>query len=181
MNEKIRAAIISALLLAFCSFGAQAEGWYIGGGAAISNLGDDLDDDIDQGFGFAFSAGYGATSLFGIEVLLSSTIHEEDITDDWVLNDTLMLGAKFNFGDGGFRPYVVGGISANAVDFDNFDEITGDGTYWGIGADIFINAKHAINVSYRINDWEGDDDLFDYDVSNKMLTVAYNFHFSGIE
>ncbi len=89
-----------------------------------------------------------------------------------------MLGGKFSFGDGGFRPYVTGGISKNSVDFENFDEITGDGTYWGIGADIFINQNHVINVSYRLNDWEGDDSVFDYDVSNKMLTVSYNFYFA---
>jgi len=164
--------------MAFSSFSAQAEGWYLGGGAVTSNLEDDLDDDISQGFGAAFSAGYSVNDLFGIEFLLSSAIHDEDITDGYVINDTFMVGGKFSFGGEGFRPYVAGGISRNTVDFENFDEITGDGVYWGIGADIFINQNHVINISYRLNDWEGDDSVFDYDVRNKMLTVAYNFYFT---
>jgi len=164
--------------MVFSSFNAQAEGWYLGGGAVTSNLEDDLDDEISQGFGFVFLAGYSTGDLFGIEFLLSTAIHEEDVTDGDLSNDTIMLGGKFSFFGPTFRPYVAGGISNNSVDFDNFDEVTGDGTYWGIGADIFINQNHVINVSYRLNDWEGDDSVFDYDVSNKMLTVAYNFYFT---
>ncbi len=144
-----------------------------------SNLEDDLDEDISQGFGLAFSAGYSANDLFGIELLLSLVSHDEDITDGYVLNDTFMVGGKFSFGGESFRPYAAVGISRNSVDFENFDEITGDGTYWGIGADISINQNHVINISYRLNDWEGDDSVFDYDVSNKMLTVAYNYYFSS--
>ena len=164
--------------MVFSSFNAQAEGWYLGGGAVTSNLEDDLDDEISQGFGFVFLAGYSTGDLFGIEFLLSTAIHEEDVTDGDLSNDTIMLGGKFSFFGPTFRPYIAGGISDNSVDFDNFDEVTGDGTYWGIGADIFINQNHVINVSYRLNDWEGDDSVFDYDVSNKMLTVAYNFYFT---
>ena len=178
MNQKLRLATITLFLMASSSFNAQAEGWYLGGGAVTSNLEDDLDDEISQGFGFALVAGYSTGDLFGIEFLLSTAIHEEDVTDGDLSNDTIMLGGKFSFGGPTFRPYIAGGISDNSVDFDNFDEITGDGTYWGIGADIFINQNHVINVSYRLNDWEGDDSVFDYDVSNKMLTVAYNFYFT---
>lgn len=165
--------------MAFSSFSTQAEGWYVGGGAVSSNLEDDLDEGINQGFGPAFIGGYSVNDFFGVEVLLSLTDHDEDVTDGYVINDTFMVGGKFSFGRENFKPYAAVGISRNSVDFENFDEITGDGTYWGIGADIFINQNHVINISYRLNDWEGDDSVFDYDVSNKMLTVAYNYYFNS--
>ena len=179
MYRKFWLAGVFSFLALFASTGAHAEGWYVGGGAATSNLEDDLDEDISQGFGFAFSAGYSANELFGLEVLLSSTAHDEDVTDGYLINNTLMLGGKFSFGRDTFRPYVAGGISLNSVDFENFEDIDGDGIYWGFGADIFINQNHDINVSYRFNDWDGDDSVFDYDVGNKMITVAYNFYFAG--
>ena len=179
MNSKIRILLLTFLCFTGGSFSAHATGWYVGGGAMTSNLEDDLDDEISQGFGFAVIGGYRATEIIGIELIYSSTVHDEDVSDGYLFNDTFMLGGKFSFGGERFKPYVALGITRNWVDFENFEDITGDGTYWGAGADIFINQNHAINVSYRLNDWDGDDDLFDYDVSNKMLSVAYNFYFTG--
>ena len=177
MNQKLRILVTASFLMIFSSFSVQADGWYLGGGTVSANLEDDDVDEINRGYGAAFNAGYRASDLFGIEILLSSTIHDEDITDGDVFSDTLMVGGKFSFGGDDFRPYVVAGISQNTIEFDNFDDIDGDGTYWGIGADVSISQKHVINISYRLNDWEGDDSSFDYDFSNKMFTIAYNFYF----
>lgn len=179
MKRKLWLPIFFSAVAVLASDNARAEGWYVGGGAVTSNLEKDLDEDISQGFGIAFSGGYSANELFGLELLLSSSVHDEDRRDGYLLNDTLMLGGKFSFGRAAVRPYVAAGISLNSVEFEYFRDIDGDGFYWGVGADIFINQHHDINVSFRLNDWEGDASTRDYDVRNRLITVAYNYYFSG--
>jgi len=89
-----------------------------------------------------------------------------------------MIGAKYSFSSSQVQPYIAGDLTLNSVEFDEFDTISGEGVYWGIGADILISENHAISVSYRVSEWDGEDDVFDYDVSNSYFGVAYNFRFS---
>ena len=72
------------------------------------------------------------------------------------------------------------GGSVQSVDFDEFDTISGEAVYRGIGADFLISKNHAINFTYRVSDWDEADDVFDYDISNSYIGVACNFRFSPL-
>lgn len=177
------------VLLAAFSLPAQARGWFLGGGIVGASFEKDLDD-IDNGGGITFSGGFQYGDSWSAEILAGGTYHEGDIFEDDTLQSFIMTGAKFSLGSEGFRPYGVIGFSWNRLafgdiddvdeveDLDDFDTISGLGYYFGIGADIFVARQHAINIGYRSNRWNGDNDNTDYDVRSDMFSIAYNFYFS---
>ena len=157
---------------------SQAGNWYVGGGLQGVSFEDDLEA-IDSAVGITFSGGYRSDELISAELLAGSSYHEDAFLGEDVEQFSIMGGAKISFGSDSFQPFVSAGISLNVVDIDHFDEITGAGLYWGIGADIFVADQHAINVGFRSNSWDGENDDFDFDVKTETLTIAYNFHFSN--
>jgi opacity protein-like surface antigen len=184
---------IFTILLVFALSGfthqAQAGAWHLGGGVQWVEFGDDLDL-VDEGFGVIFSAAYQQNDIFSLDIQLGSSAHEtvidDDDYDDYDFYDDddynfygyAMIGGKLSFSPGKVQPYVTVGISFHSIDFDEFDTVSGEGAYWGIGADFLITPNHAINASYRESDWDGEDDIFDYDVNNSYLGIAYNYRFS---
>jgi len=188
--------ILLVLALSGFTHQAQAGAWRLGGGLQWVEFGDDLDL-VDEGFGVIFSAAYQYNDIFSLDFQLGSSAHEtviDDDDDDYYFYDDddyyfyddddynfygyVMIGGKFSFSPGKVQPYVTVGISLHSIDFDKFDTVSGEGTYWGIGADVLITPNHAINVSYRESDWDGENDNFDFDVNNSYLAVAYNYRFS---
>jgi len=175
----MRFRIVSSLLLcAAIGFtqAAQAGAWRLGGGGQSVGFGDDLDD-VDRGFGAYFSGAYQVDNI-SLDLQLGSSVHDEIRADELAFYAYAMVGAKFSLPLNQFQPYITAGLTFNSVDFDEFDTISGEGVYWGIGSDILISNNHAINVSYRVSDWDGEDDVFDYDISNSYFGVAYNFRFN---
>jgi opacity protein-like surface antigen len=156
---------------------AKAEGWQIGGGGQYVEFGDDLDD-VDSGFGAIFSAAYHQSRFLGFDFQVGLSGHEEDIEDGDVAYVYGMAGLKLLLAAGDVKPYLAAGISFHSVGFEEFDTISGEGLYYGIGLDIGVAPRHAINISYRVSDWDGEDDVFDYDIENGYLGVAYNFRFT---
>lgn len=156
---------------------ALASGWQLGGGGQYVEFDDDLDD-VDSGFGIIFSAAYQQSRYLGFDFQVGLSAHEEDRADEDAGYAYGMAGIKFLLASGEVVPYLTAGISVHSVAFDEFDTISGEGIYYGIGAEIKLASRHAINISYRFSDWDGDDDDFDYDVNNTYLGVAYNFHFT---
>lgn len=154
---------------------AQAD-WRLGGGAQWVGFDDDLED-VDSGFGLIFSAAFQANDLVALDLQLGSSVHDENLADEFAFYGYAMVGGRLVFSNGNLQPYVALGLSFNTVDFDEFDTISGRGVYWGLGADVLISQNHSINVSYRVSDWDGEDDVFDYDVSNTYLGGAYNYRF----
>ena len=109
---------------------------------------------------------------------LGSSVHDENLADEFAFYGYAMVGGRIVFSSGSVQPYLTLGLTLNSVDFDEFDTISGEGVYWGVGADFLISQNHSINFSYRASDWNGEDDVFDYDVGNTYFGVAYNFRFS---
>lgn len=179
MNRKYRVAIFAFLLLAGVSQPSGAQGWYVGGGAQIVQLKGDLDF-VTTGFGPGFSAGYRLNDLFSIDVQFGVTIHDDSslFVDDITVHDSLLVGGKFSFGSDTFKPYIVAGFARHNVDFEFFQSIDGNGTFWGVGGDIFLTKNHVLNISFRKSDWDGEDTVFKYDITSEIFTVAYNFYFS---
>ena len=180
--------ILLLITLAGFTQQSQAGAWRLGGGVQWVEFEDDLEL-VDEGFGVIFSAAYQQNDIFSLDIQLGSSAHEtvlDDDDDDYYFYDDdeynyygyVMIGGKFSFSTSKVQPYVTVGISLHSIDFDKFDTISGEGIYWGIGSDILITPNHAINVSYRVSDWDGEDDFFDYDISNSYLGVAYNYRFS---
>jgi opacity protein-like surface antigen len=155
---------------------SQAGNWYVGGGLQGVSFEKDLDE-IDDAAGITFSGGYHSDGLISGELLAGSSYREDGYQNEDVEQFSVLLGAKIPFGEDSFRPFVSAGISLNVVDVDSFDEITGAGFYWGVGADIFVADRHAINIGYRSNTWDGENDNYDFDVRTETLTVAYTYHF----
>jgi hypothetical protein len=176
----MRIALISMLPVLFFIVGltqpSQAANWYVGGGLQGVSFEDDLEA-IDSAVGLTFSGGYHSDGLISAELLAGSSYHEDAFQDEDVDHFSILGGAKISFGDDSFQPFISSGISLNLVDIDHFDEITGAGFYWGIGADIFVAVRHAINIGYRSNSWDGETDDDDFDVKTETLTIAYTFHF----
>lgn len=164
------------LLVACLAPPAQAGNWYVGGGLQGVAFEEDLDE-IDSAVGVTFSGGYHSDGLISGELLVGSSYHDDAIQGEDVEHFNALVGAKIPFGNDVFRPFVSAGISLNVVDIDHVDEITGAGFYWGIGADIFVAAQHAINIGYRSNTWDGENDDYNFDVRTETLTIAYAFHF----
>ncbi|MCP4331978.1 MAG: porin family protein [Gammaproteobacteria bacterium] len=180
------------LLVFLATFSAQSQaegGWFLGGGVDFVGFKDDLKD-IDDGVGFTFSGGYRFNDNWSAELLAGGSYHDADDLDDDTLQTHIMGGAKYSIGGDSFKPYGVVGFSWNRLafgdvedvdeidDLRDFDTISGLGLYAGIGADIFVARAHAINVGFRTNRWNGDNDNTDYDVREDMFSVAYNFHFN---
>lgn len=166
--------------LIFTGFTQQsfAEGWYVGGGIVKASFEDDLQS-IDSGNGLAFNGGYGFNENFSVDLLSGVSIHDGSIFTGNIAQSFVMGGGKFSFGSDTFRPYLLAGISLHFVDFEFFTEsITGNGIYWGVGADIFVSKQGALNFSLRSSDWDGEDSLLDYNVTTEVVTFAYNFYFS---
>jgi opacity protein-like surface antigen len=155
---------------------SHAGNWYVGGGLQGVAFEDDLEE-IDSAVGITFSGGYHSDGLISGELLAGSSYHEDAFQDEDVEHFSVLVGAKIPFGDDAFRPFISSGISLNVVDIDHFDEITGAGFYWGVGADIFVADRHAINIGYRSNTWDGENDDYDFDVRTETLTIAYTYHF----
>ncbi len=176
---KIRYAFVVILcsLLLFAGSNGWAAGWYLGGGIESVSFDDDLEG-IDDGSGLVFSFGYRFSSLFALDGLWGASIHDEDAAGGEAAQGNLLGGVKLIFSDKQFQPYVTAGLSGHAVDFDFFEEITGGGFYWGLGADIFVADKHAIGIGYRSSSWDGEDRVFDYDVTTQIFTIVYNYHFT---
>lgn len=178
MNSKIFASLVSLVLLASTSYQAHAEGWYVGGGGQTVSFGDDLES-IDNGIGFLFSGGYDFDSHFGVELMSGASFHDDGITfNGYATHSYVLTGGKLSLGNDSFSPYLVAGISLHVVDFEFFEEISGSGIYFGIGADIAISDQSKLNISFRRSNWDGEDSVFDYDVTTNMFTVAYNYYFS---
>ena len=171
---KIRILIAICLLWLFCA--PAMASWQIGGGPVLVSFDDDLSD-VDTGFGGLFSAAYQHSDLFAFDFAVGGSIHEEDLQNEDAFYSFILVGGKLTFVEGDTRPYVTFGISLNYIDFDEFEEIDGDGLYFGIGADFLIRESHSVNVSYRVNEWDGEDDVFDYDIETGYLFGAYNFRF----
>lgn len=170
--------VFSLLLCAVFGFAqpSQAGAWRLGGGGQSVGFGDDLDD-VDRGFGVFFSGAFQHGSI-SLDLQLGSSGHDENRADELAFYSYAMIGAKYSFSSSQVQPYIAGDLTLNSVEFDELDTISGEGVYWGIGADILISENHAISVSYRVSEWDGEDDVFDYDVSNSYFGVAYNFRFS---
>ena len=176
MRKILHSMLAGTFLLACVTPASEAGNWYVGGGLQGVSFDKDLDD-IDNEVGLTFSGGYHSDGLISGELLAGGSYHEDGYEDEDVEHFSVMLGAKIPIGKDSFRPFVSGGISLNVVDIDHVDEITGAGFYWGIGADIFVAERHAINVGYRSNTWDGENDDDDFDVRTNTLTVAYTYHF----
>jgi opacity protein-like surface antigen len=176
MRKILFSTLPGLFLIACVTTPSQAGNWYVGGGLQGVSFGKDLDD-IDSAAGITFSGGYHSDGLISGELLVGSSYHDDAIEDEDVEHFSVLVGAKIPFGDDAFRPFISGGISLNLVDIDHFDEITGAGFYWGVGADIFVADRHAINIGYRNNTWDGENDDYDFDVRTETLTIAYTFHF----
>jgi len=182
------APLLAALVVASFSTPLQAEGWFVGGGILSVSFEEDFDN-VDSNAGIGFSGGYRFDNNLSSELILNLSAHDEALFEDDVLQSSFMAGAKYSFGDGKFKPYVVAGISLNNLvigdlddvddedDFDDLDSISGFGLYFGFGADIFVAKKHAINVSFRSNRWDDKDDGTRFDVQTDIYSVAYNFYF----
>ena len=172
------ASAILVLLLAWLPLQpAIAEGWQIGGGGQYVEFDDDLDE-VDSGFGAIFSASYRQSRYLGFDFQVGLSGHEEDRKDGDVGYVYGMAGLQFLMASGDVVPYLAAGISLHSVGFEEFDTISGEGIYYGIGVDIAVAPRHSINISYRVSDWDGEDDDFDYDIENSYLGVAYNFRFT---
>lgn len=176
MKKYLVSMLSGLLLIAGLTPPSQAGNWYVGGGLQGVSFKDDLDA-IDNAVGITFSGGYRSDELISAELLAGSSYHEDAFQGEDVEHFSVLGGAKISFGSDAFQPFVSAGISLNLVDIDHFDEITGAGFYWGIGADIFVAERHAINVGYRSNSWDGENDDYDFDVKTETLTIAYNYHF----
>lgn len=174
----MKSRIVLALFLcaAFGFTQAQAGSWRLGGGLQTVDFDDDLDL-VDPALGIIFSGSYQQGSI-SLDLQAGSSVHDEDLADELASYGYAMVGARFSLGSGSVQPYITAGLSLHSIAFDEFDTITGEGVYWGVGADFLISTNHAINLSYRVSDWDGEDDDFDYDISNSYLGVAYNFRFS---
>jgi len=180
MKKYLTTSLLGFFVFAGFTPQSQAEGWYVGGGIQGVSFEDELDD-IDSGNGVTFSGGFRSDELFSAELLVGGSFHEDAIFDEDVFQFSVLAGAKLSSGSDTVQPFVVAGISLNVVDFDdvdNFDEISGVGLYWGIGLDVFLADQHALNIGYRSNSWDGENDDFDFDVTTDMVTIAYTFHFS---
>jgi hypothetical protein len=190
MKKYLTELLFGVLLFAGLSAPLQAAGWYLGGGIISVNFGDDLDD-VDRGGGITFSGGYRFDDRLSAEILAGGSYHEGSLFLDDVLQSSIMGGAKFSLGGEKFKPYGVVGISLNRLvfgdlndvdkveDLDDFDSISGPGLYLGIGADIFVAKQHVINVGFRSNRWDGENNSKNYDVRADMFSVAYNYYFSN--
>ena len=179
-NKAMRKSLVSKLLGLFLIFSltppSQAGNWYVGGGLQGVSFEDDLEV-IDSAVGTTFSGGYHSDGLISAELLAGSSYHEDAFLGEDVEHYSVLGGAKISFGSDLFKPFVSAGISLNLVDIDHYDEITGVGFYWGVGGDIFVAERHAINVGYRSNKWDGESDDYDFDVKTETLTIAYTYHF----
>ncbi len=176
MRNTFFVVTLMVIILALVAAPAWAKGWYIGGGAEIVSFEDDLDF-IDTGVGFGFSFGYKFSPLFSLDFLWGGTLHD-DLAVLEAVHGSFLAGAKFSFNDpNSFQPYLTLGLSSHAVDFDIFEKIDGTGTFFGAGADIFINENHAINVGIKSSSWTGEDSVFEYDVTTSIFSVVYNYHF----
>ena len=177
MRNVLFVVTLMVMILAFVAAPAWAKGWYIGGGIESVSLGDDLSD-VDTGAGFGFSFGYKFSPLFALDFLWGATLHDDNLSGGEAAQGNFLVGGKFSFNDANnFQPYLTAGLASHAVDFDNFEEITGTGIYLGAGADIFFNQNHAINIGIRSSTWTGEDSGFEYDVTTGIFSVVYNYHF----
>ncbi len=177
MIRKIFALLVSFVLLAGVSYQSRAGGWYVGGGAQSVSFEDDLQN-IDNGIGIIFSGGYDFNKNFGIDLMTGGSFHDESLLNSYAVQSFVMVGGKASLGSDSFNPYLVAGVSYHVVDFEFFEEISGSGVYFGVGADIFISKQSALNISFRTSDWNGDDSVFDYNVTTDFVSVAYNYYFS---
>lgn len=178
MNKKLINLLLAFLILTGFTQQSLAEGWYVGGGIVKASFEDDLQS-IDSGNGLAFNGGFGFNENFSVDLLSGISIHDGGIFTGDIAQGFIMAGGKFSFGTDTFRPYLLAGISLHIVDFEFFTEdITGNGVYWGVGADIFVSKQGALNFSLRSSDWDGEDSLLDYNVTTEIVTIAYNFYFS---
>lgn len=176
MNMRYVIAVILPSLVLFAGPNVWAAGWYLGGGVESVSFEDDLEG-VDDGNGLVFSFGYRFTSLLAFDGLWGASIHDESAAGGEVAHGNLLLGLKLLFSEKQFQPYLTGGLSSHAADFDFFEEIDGRGFYWGLGADIYAADKHSIGIGYRSSSWDGEDSVFDYDVTTQILTIVYNYHF----
>ena len=177
MNQKNIILLLAIFILPGFAQLSHAQGWYVGGGAQRVSFEDDLAV-VSNTSGFSVGGGYGFNEVFSIELMQNGSIQNDSTINGYVLHSSFLGGGKFSFGTDNFRPYLAAGVSIHVVDFEFFEEITGSGTYWGVGADIFLAKQHALNVSIKTSNWNGEDSVFDYDVTTKFVTVAYNFYFS---
>jgi hypothetical protein len=189
VNKNFLKLMSGVVLLGITSMPAQAEGWYLGGGAVSLSFEDDLSD-ADRGGGVTFSGGYQFDDMLSAEIVSGGTYHDQDGFDDDVFQFNVMGGIKLSFGSDKFRPYGVVGVSFNVIefgdlddveeaeDFEDFDKIDGIGLYAGFGADIFVAKQHAINLSFRTNRWTGTGDGDDLDIRADSFIAAYNFYFA---
>lgn len=189
MTRDLVKLLCAGLLLAGSGFSAQAESWFVGGGLIGVSFEDDLHR-VDSGSGITFSGGYQFDKLLSAEILAGLSAHDEGAFDDDVVQFSILAGIKLSVDGEKFRPYGSLGVSLNSTqfgdlddldddeDFDDFDEINGFGLYAGFGADIFVARRHAINIGYRVNSWDGNGDNIDLDVRTDTFSATYNYYFS---
>ncbi len=182
--NKIRLVFTFLILVSFSNL-SFAEGWYIGGGLQTVSFGKDATL-IGNGMGADFNVGYNINDMFALDIMLSSSSHDEANNIDLSLLSWL-IGGKIIFGNEKFQPYLIAGISQHTLEesflenwlwSDDFETISGSGTYMGAGASIFMAKRHAINISFLRSSWDGKNSSNNYDITTDMVSIAYNYHFS---
>ena len=190
MKRYLAVVLCAGLLLAGSATGVQAEGWFVGGGLNVVSFEDDLSS-VDSGGGFQVSGGYQFDELMSAEIISGFSGHDESSYNDDVVQASVLAGIKLSLDGEKFRPYGSLGFSLNVLefgdfdeldddeDFEDFEEVDGFGIYFGFGADIFVARKHAINVGFRVNSWDGDgDDDIELDIRTHTFSIAYAYYFS---
>lgn len=187
MNNKIRMKIslITTTIALLCCLCIPAWGgnWYLGGGLEYVDVGDDLGDIVDSGYGLSFNFGYRFSEWFALDMSFAGSAHD-DIDGDDLTYGRFSIGPLFIFNSPSqFQPYLTIGLASHFLEWDDFDiEATGGSLFLGTGFDYYFTQNHSIDVGLRYHTWEADVDIggfpsVDVDATTTTLTILYNYHF----
>lgn len=187
MHNKIisKISLATAILALLCSFSIPARGgnWYLGGGLEYVDLGDDLGDVVDSGYGLTLNFGYRFSEWFALDVLWGGSLHD-DIDGDDLTYGRFAVGPLFILNSPAqFQPYLTIGLAGNALEWDDFDiEASGGSLFVGVGFDYYFGQNHSIDVGLRYHTWDADLDVggfpsIDVDATTTTLSILYNYHF----
>jgi hypothetical protein len=123
---------------------------------------------IRSDFGFAFDGGIRFNPVVALDVSLASSLH--DTASDLLsppVRQVALTYTRVSVGprifiptNSPFEPYFTAGVAYHDLTFDSdYFDMSGWGTFAGVGFDAAVAPHHAISFAVRWHEWDGEDIL----------------------
>jgi len=171
---------IAVLSLVCLAAGPAYAQWDWSLGLVSIDIGDDLGDIIDDGYGLSLGATNRFSKSLAFEMVLDLSFHDTLIGPSADIAYTRYdIGLRFFPVSGSsLNPYASAGLALHFMNFTDYaDKIDGIALYYGAGVEVAVSKSGALDFGVRFSDWKGDwsPGSFNVDATTTAIQALYRF------